>query len=147
MRQCKVSMVTKRNRIIIKLCSILLLGGAFIYYFFLNNPSDKGTVFLRCPSKLLFGINCPGCGSQRAIHHLLHFEFTEAIQFNALLVITFPLLLYITLIWLYNIIFEKEIRIKLFYNNKFVWALFCLIIIYGIIRNINIYPFTLITPP
>ncbi|WP_312556170.1 DUF2752 domain-containing protein [Empedobacter brevis] len=140
-------MVTKKNRIFIKLCSILFLSGAFIYYFFLNNPSEKGTVFLRCPSNLFFGINCPGCGSQRAIHHLLHFEFIEALQYNALLIIAFPFLMYITLIWLYNFIFEKEIRIKLFYKNRFVWTLFFIVIVYGIIRNIPIYPFTLITPP
>lgn len=140
-------MVTKKNRIIIKLCSILFLGGAFIYYFFFNNPSDKGTVFLRCPSNFIFGINCPGCGSQRAIHHLLHFDILEALRFNALLTIMFPFIIYITLIWLYNFIFEKQIRIKLFYNNKFVWTLFFLVIVYGIIRNINVYPFTLITPP
>ena len=93
-------MVTKKNRIIIKLCSILLLGGAFIYYFFFNNPSDKGTVFLRCPSNFIFGINCPGCGSQRAIHHLLHFEFLEALRFNALLTIIFPLIIYLLYIFL-----------------------------------------------
>ncbi|TGN30291.1 DUF2752 domain-containing protein [Empedobacter tilapiae] len=139
--------IKKRNRIIIKICSILLLSGAFIYYFFFNNPSDKGTVFLRCPSNFIFGINCPGCGSQRAIHHLLHFDILEALRFNALLTIMFPFIIYITLIWLYNFIFEKKIRIKLFYNNKFVWTLFFLVIVYGVIRNINIYPFTLITPP
>ena len=141
-----VEVNTKNKRILIKLCSILLLGGAFIYYFFIHNPSEKGTVFLRCPSNLLFGINCPGCGSQRAIHHLLHLEITEALRFNALLVITFPFIIYITLIWLYNFIFEKEIRIKLFYNNKFVWFVFGLVVVYGIARNILIYPFTLLSP-
>ena len=139
--------ISKRNRILIKLCSILFLSGAFISYFFFNNPSEKGAVFLRCPSNFIFGIYCPGCGSQRAIHYLLHFEFLEALRYNALLVMAFPFIIYITLIWLYNFIFEKQVRIKLFYNNKFVWTLFFVAIIYGVIRNINIYPFTLITPP
>ncbi|MEG0187548.1 DUF2752 domain-containing protein [Algoriella sp.] len=139
--------VTKQNRIRIKLCSILVLSGAFLYYFFFNNPVDKGTVFLRCPSYFLFGIYCPGCGSQRAIHQLLHFNFVEALRYNALLTIAFPLLIYIAFVWLYNFIFEKEIRIKLFYNNKFVWFVFGLIIVYGIARNISIFPFTLLSPP
>ena len=47
----------------------------------------------------------------------------------------------------YNFIFEKQVRIKLFYNNKIVWLLFFVIIIYGILRNIAIYPLTFLSPP
>ncbi len=138
--------IKKRNRIIIKLCSILLLGGAFVYYYFFNNPTEKGTVFLRCPSNYLFGINCPGCGSQRAIHQLLHLDFAEALRYNALIVITLPFLIYIGLVWLYNFVYEEQVRIKIFYNNTFVWTLFIVIILYGVVRNIPVYPFTLLAP-
>ena len=138
--------IKKRNRIIIKLCSILILGGAFVYYYFFNNPTEKGTVFLRCPSNYLFGINCPGCGSQRAIHQLLHLDFAEALRYNALIVITLPFLIYIGLVWLYNFVYEEQVRIKIFYNNTFVWTLFIVIILYGVLRNIPVYPFTLLAP-
>ena len=138
--------IKKRNRIIIKLCSILILGGAFVYYYFFNNPTEKGTVFLRCPSNYLFGINCPGCGSQRAIHQLLHLDFAEALRYNALIVITLPFLIYIGLVWLYNFVYEEQVRIKIFYNNTFVWTLFIVIILYGVVRNIPVYPFTLLAP-
>lgn len=33
---------------------------------------------LPCVNKKIFGIECPGCGMQRSIAHLLRGEFTEA---------------------------------------------------------------------
>jgi len=141
--------VTKSNqsKILIKSSFILLLGGAFVYYFYSYNPAVRGTVFLRCPSNFLFGINCPGCGSQRAIHYLLHLDILEALQYNPLLVICFPFILYITFLSIYNFVFDKKIRIKLFYNNKFVWTLFVVVVMYGVLRNLPFYPFTLLSPP
>lgn len=33
---------------------------------------------LPCMSKQIFGMDCPGCGIQRSISHLVHGEFVEA---------------------------------------------------------------------
>lgn len=138
---------TKINRnIIIKICSILLLGGAFIYYFYQNNPSDNGTSFLRCPSNLLFKINCPGCGTQRAIHHLLHLEITEAFHFNALFVLFSPLILVVFLLLIYNFIFNKSVKIPLLSNKYFLITLLVIIVLFGVLRNIPMEPFILLSP-
>ncbi|RLZ11875.1 DUF2752 domain-containing protein [Faecalibacter macacae] len=138
---------TKINRnIIIKLCSILLLGGAFIYYFYQNNPSDNGTSFLRCPSNLLFKINCPGCGTQRAIHHLLHLEIAEAFRFNALFVLFSPLILVVFLLLIYNFIFNKSVKIPLLSNKYFLITLLVIIVLFGVLRNIPVEPFTILSP-
>lgn len=50
-------------------------------------------IFPRCPFRLLTGYLCPGCGSQRAIHHLLNLDLTGAWQMNPLFVIALPYLL------------------------------------------------------
>lgn len=47
----------------------------------------------RCPLKMLTGLQCPGCGSQRAFYALLHGRFAESWSYNLLL----PLLLLYTL--------------------------------------------------
>lgn len=39
------------------------------------------------------GLRCPGCGSQRAIHSLLHLQFKEAFLFNPLVIISIPFLI------------------------------------------------------
>ncbi len=72
---------------------IIVLGGcAFIALFLLVNPSDSA-LFPKCPVLHLTGIQCPGCGSQRAIHSLLHFNIIEAWKFNPLMVSSLPYLL------------------------------------------------------
>lgn len=46
-----------------------------------------------CPFKLITGLQCPGCGSQRALHALLMGHVGEAISYNFFLVFAAPYLL------------------------------------------------------
>jgi hypothetical protein len=49
-----------------------------------------------CPSLRLFGIHCPGCGSTRATHDLMHGEVASAFRCNPLMVLVgAPLLAYV----------------------------------------------------
>lgn len=47
--------------------------------------------FPRCIFKTITGYDCPGCGSQRAIHALLNGHFAEAWHYNALMILAIPL--------------------------------------------------------
>jgi hypothetical protein len=49
--------------------------------------------FPKCPFLWLTGFECPGCGSQRAVHHLLNLNIVDAIRANALLVFAIPYVL------------------------------------------------------
>lgn len=73
--------------------ALALTGGAVLFVF---DPATAG-FFPRCPLHLLTGLLCPGCGSQRALHALLHADVTGAYRHNALLVSSLPLLAYIGL--------------------------------------------------
>lgn len=46
--------------------------------------------FPKCPIKMLTGWECPGCGSTRALHALLHGHPGRALGFNPLLVVGVP---------------------------------------------------------
>ncbi len=35
---------------------------------------------------------------------------------------------------------------RVFVESRFIWALLCLIFAYGILRNIPVYPFSLLAP-
>lgn len=48
----------------------------------------------KCIVRLLTGYDCPGCGSQRAIHALLHADLAGALRSNLLLVVTLPYLIF-----------------------------------------------------
>lgn len=54
--------------------------------FFLADPASSG-FFWNCPFHALTGWYCPGCGTQRAVHELLHGHVKEAIGMNALAVL------------------------------------------------------------
>lgn len=70
---------------------VVLLAGIAVTYKYLD-PSVV-PIFPRCPFRLLTGYLCPGCGSQRAIHHLLNLDLPGAWRMNPLLVIALPYLL------------------------------------------------------
>ena len=73
----------------------IVLMGCILYYYI--DPCSI-TVAPKCPVKLLTGLDCPGCGFQRALHASLHANFIEAIHYNLFLLIALP----ITLIWCLN---------------------------------------------
>lgn len=123
---------------------LLLFGGFFIVYFFFN-PSEN-SFFIPCPFHYITGLFCPGCGSQRAIHLLLHGDIVGAFRFNPLMVLTLPILIYGLAITIANWIFGTKYRLMLFYSNLFIFGYFGLAILYWILRNLPIYPFNLLAP-
>lgn len=77
------------NRTMLLIIAVIILAAICIYFYF--DPSDSA-FFPRCPFLSLTGYQCPGCGSQRAIHALLHGDFAAAWEKNAMLVASLPLL-------------------------------------------------------
>ena len=73
----------------IALVAVAVLCAAGIYYFY--DPSLNG-FFPRCPFLSITGWRCPGCGSQRAIHAILHGDLATAWHFNAMMVVSLPIL-------------------------------------------------------
>jgi hypothetical protein len=70
---------------------IVLAAGLILLY--KNVDPAAGTLFPQCPFRQLTGYQCPGCGSQRAVHQLLNFHVKEAFSLNALLVLSIPYLM------------------------------------------------------
>lgn len=69
-----------------------ILGLLLITIYGLLDPADSG-YFPACPFHSLTGLQCPGCGSQRAVHHLLNFELRKAFEHNSLLIVAIPYVL------------------------------------------------------
>ena len=82
---------TRRRLLIFSLPLLLiaLVALAIVYY----RVSPTSSVFFpKCAFLMLTGLKCPGCGSQRAVHALLHADLASAFAHNALLVISLPYL-------------------------------------------------------
>nr|MBS0036910.1 DUF2752 domain-containing protein [Saprospiraceae bacterium] len=98
------------------------------------NPEDNA--LLACPVYQTTGLECPGCGSQRAIHQLGRGEFIQAFSYNALLVVLLPYL-FIGAIMNFSPLSQKYENIfRIFYGSKASYLLLFLIIAWTVIRNV-----------
>jgi len=130
---------------LLKLTLYLALIGGFVIIYFLFNPSEH-SFFLPCPLHYATGYHCPGCGSQRAIHQLLHGNVQNAFWINPLLVLTLPILIYAFAQKAHNYVFNTQYRVGIFYSKTFIYGYFGIAILFWVLRNIPHYPFTLLAP-
>jgi hypothetical protein len=121
---------------------LLLIVAAFLYYNI--NPSEVN-FFPKCPLYLTTGIYCPGCGSQRATHHLLNFNFFGVLQQNVLYLIGLFVLGYHFIILSLNFVLNKSYYNYL-YHPKTPIFLLIIIVFFWILRNIPYYPFNILAP-
>lgn len=79
-------MFNKRYALLI--CGILaaILGACLLYFF---NP-EVTSCYPRCPFYVLTGLQCPGCGTLRGLHALLHFRFYDAWRYNSVMIVSIP---------------------------------------------------------
>ncbi len=121
---------------------LLLVSLMVIIYRF--NPLEHGW-YPPCVFHKFTGLYCPGCGSARAIHSLLHGNFMNAADHNFLMVLFTPYILFhfITayLEKIFNIFFPYYLI-----PESWLWGIMGLFIFYWIIRNIPSEPFIFFAP-
>ena len=115
-----------------------------LLYFFID--ARQSHFFPACPFFTLTGLFCPGCGSQRAVSALLHGDFQDAINYNVLLVVTIPLILYSALIRVSNVFRSTPVVQTIFYSPVFVRVFLVVVVLFGVLRNIPAYPFIMLAP-
>ena len=121
---------------------LALSAGAIYLYSF--NPVAAG-IYPICPFHALTGLHCPGCGTVRALHQLLHGNVLAAMRLNSFAVIMLPPIAY----WLVSsglqFIGRKPLPSK-FIPAFWIWMLLAAILLYWVLRNIPYYPFSLLAP-
>ena len=114
---------------------IIALACCALLALYILNPTDY--IWMpKCPIKLLFGIDCPGCGFQRAVHAILHGHFKEAVGYNLFLVVAFP---YLMVILLSDFMREGKLQQKLrsFVESKWVTNGYIVtFVVWFVVRNI-----------
>ena len=80
----------------------LAVCGAVCGCFVLNwaDPTTPGGPTPLCPTKALFGIDCPGCGTARALYSLTHLDVSAAVRYNILAVVAVILVGWSWCVWL-----------------------------------------------
>ena len=75
-----------------------LLAFPIILWILPGDFFDHGKLDL-CPSKIFFDFECLGCGITRAVMHFHNFQFADAIFYNYGVIIVYPILVVIWLIF------------------------------------------------
>src|SRR5580698_11496053 len=94
------------------------------------DPATSG-IFPPCPVHYLTGWYCPGCGSLRAIHQLLHGNLRAAWALNPLTVVLLPFLTYGLASFALFKLREQELP-QPYLRASWIRALCVVIILFGI---------------
>lgn len=123
-------------------CMAIISAGICLYLF---KPAPGG-IYPPCPFYFITGLYCPGCGTLRGLHSLLHGDVVKALDLNPLMVLSIPFVIYLLLSNL-NIKVRGRILVKRYaFSPVFYNILLVTIFSFWVLRNINTYPFTILAP-
>lgn len=121
-----------RKLLIFSVAALLLTVLALMLYFI--DPAQS-EFMPKCAFKLLTGLDCPSCGSQRAVHAVLHGDLPAALSFNPFLVLSIPY--FIAVMWGYAAFIPGSAAVRRIAHHRCAMlsyvALFC---IWWIARNL-----------
>jgi hypothetical protein len=105
----------------------------------------RSWIFPPCPVHYLTGWSCPGCGSLRAIHALLHGNLPQAWAMNPLTIVLLPFVAYGLLSELL-VGFGGRGLPQPRLSSSAIHSLGCIIVLFGVIRNLPMHPFSWLAP-
>lgn len=122
-----------RKIILIAVVGLMLMIAVFVFYQF---DPDEVSFFPKCPFLLSTGYKCPGCGTQRALHSLMHLKIWDALKQNAFIFFAIPYIF----VGVYIEYFGGKQRYpkleRVLFGRYSAIILFVGIVLYWIVRNI-----------
>jgi hypothetical protein len=119
----------------------MVIGSGLVAYF---DPA-KANFFPVCPLLELTGFACPGCGLTRGFHALFHGDVLTALDFNALIPVWSVIFAYIFISSLLLAIRGKGLPMWPTWPG-FLWTFMIVLLVFGVVRNLPIYPFSILFP-
>jgi hypothetical protein len=111
-------------------------GAALVLLYFFA-PTEH-PFYPRCVFHSVTGLACPGCGSLRAVHNLLHGDFAAAFRLNPLMMILLPAM---AGIW----IARRESAFTAL-RPVWIWVVLSVIVLFAVLRNLPMAPFSYFKP-
>lgn len=139
----KARQATGRERVlaVILLPAIIAIGATVGY----RDP-QRLPFAPRCPSRAVLGLECPGCGSTRAVHYLVNLDPGMAWRHNpALLLIGVPLLLFFMAGLIATITAGRHWSLVAPRRTGLLIA--GMFIVYAVVRNLPYPAFDALRPP
>ena len=107
-----------------------------------RDPHGSGS-YGYCPSLLLTGIPCPGCGGLRAVNDLTHGNVVAALSSNLLAVALVALLAVAWLAWVVRR-WRRQGGPMMVLSDRWGYVAIATLVVFGIIRNL---PFGAVLAP
>lgn len=124
------------------LVTLIIIASSLILFNY--NPATSG-VYPESPFRTLTGLYCPGCGTLRGLHQLLHGHLITAFGLNPLMVISLPFLICSYINYGFET-FKGKAWLEIFVPPQWIWFILQAIIAYWIVRNIPFSPFNWLAP-
>ncbi len=107
------------------------------------DPNAADSPFLPCLFQAFTGLYCPGCGTTRALHALVHGDIATALAMNPLLFVLVPLLG--AVLWHAS---GRQLPLPRAAVALLLGPWFWLALIggYWLLRNVPVWPFTMLAP-
>ncbi|MGZ4561793.1 MAG: DUF2752 domain-containing protein [Mycobacteriaceae bacterium] len=86
---------------------LAVVGCATLWF---ADPTTPGGILPVCPTKALFGIDCPGCGGMRMVYSLLHGDVGAAVHYNALSIIAVGMMVWGYGAWVLGLARKRPVR-------------------------------------
>jgi len=123
--------------------SLVAVAGAIVLFVF--EPGRSHFFYPICLFHQTTGWLCPGCGSLRALHHLLHGRVPAALRSNAVLVFSLPLLAWWAIRFLSGANANRPALFRI--HPGWLWSAGAVLIAFGILRNLPFPACALLSPP
>lgn len=131
------------NRALGVALGVLVLVVAAVH---LRQSGPQSSFMPPCLFHKFTGLHCVGCGMTRATHAALNGRFVEAFQYNPLGIFLLPLALFgialEILAWVRGSTGGPRLRM----GRTGLWVLFWLVLGFWVLRNIPVWPFTILAP-
>ena len=106
------------------------IGGVVLFWF---NPGQYA-FYPFCTFYRATGLLCPGCGTLRALHQLLHGHLLAAFRFNALFVLGLAVAPWFTLQWARNRVGKAPHCLTV--PAAWLWGALAVLVLFGVLRNL-----------
>ncbi|AWM35815.1 DUF2752 domain-containing protein [Gemmata obscuriglobus] len=123
--------LTRSVRLALGVLVLILLGA--VGYVLSTVPPTGNAWYPKCTLHSATGLHCPGCGTTRAAHALLNGHIGQAIAYNAIVFLIFPLL---------PVLQFGARRIQ----RVTMWFALTAILLFGVLRNVPAEPFSRLAP-
>lgn len=100
----------------------------------LRDPHEQGSWGI-CPTRLVSGLDCPGCGGLRAVNDLTHFDLAGAASSNLFFVALIPALVVGWVLWVRRAARGERWRAGP-HTKTWTVALLAVMVLFVVVRNL-----------